>query len=175
MALFNCHECGHSISTTAKSCPSCGAKPKPPKNDPSFKKTYVLVALALVAIIIYKRDDSGGSTAPATAAARPVVDCAERSCLEHRSVAWIDRAKGAIKQKLKDPDSAEFQRVKFFAQREKLPPLVCGEVNAKNSFGGRAGFQRFISAGSSDLSYLETEMSDFESAWRMMCPVMSDA
>lgn len=175
MALFNCHECGHSISTTAKACPSCGAKPKPPKKEPSFKKAYVLVGLAVLAIIIYKRDN-GGSAAPASATAeRPVVDCAERSCLEHRSVAWIDRAKGAIKQKLKDPESAEFQRVKFFAQREKLPPLVCGEVNAKNSFGGKAGFQRFISAGSSELSYLETEMSDFESAWTMMCPVMSDA
>jgi len=26
MALFNCHECGCSVSTTAASCPNCGAR-----------------------------------------------------------------------------------------------------------------------------------------------------
>jgi len=26
MALFNCYECGSEVSTTATSCPSCGAR-----------------------------------------------------------------------------------------------------------------------------------------------------
>ena len=27
MALVKCHECGGPVSTTAKTCPQCGAKP----------------------------------------------------------------------------------------------------------------------------------------------------
>jgi hypothetical protein len=175
MALIKCHECRKRISTEAAACPYCGSRPKPPKNQPSFKKAYLLLGFVFLGILIFGRDEGAGTALSPSNSERPVVDCAERSCLEHRSVAWIDRAKGAVKQKLKDPGSAEFQRVKFFAQKEKLPPLVCGEVNAKNSLGGKAGFQRFISAGSADLSYLETEMPDFENAWTMMCPSMSDA
>jgi hypothetical protein len=32
MALINCHECGSPVSTEAKACPKCGAKPKPIKS-----------------------------------------------------------------------------------------------------------------------------------------------
>lgn len=28
MSIVACKECGHQVSTTAKSCPQCGAKPK---------------------------------------------------------------------------------------------------------------------------------------------------
>ena len=31
MALIDCIECGHQVSTTAIRCPSCGAMPKPAK------------------------------------------------------------------------------------------------------------------------------------------------
>lgn len=41
----------------------------------------------------------------------------------------------AVKQQLKDPDSAQFQNVKGY----------CGEVNSKNSYGGYVGFKRYIS------------------------------
>lgn len=30
MALVACPECGHTVSTTAQACPSCGAVPTPP-------------------------------------------------------------------------------------------------------------------------------------------------
>ena len=41
----------------------------------------------------------------------------------------------SVKNNLKDPESAQFQNVKGY----------CGEVNAKNSYGGYDGFKRFIS------------------------------
>src|SRR5690606_1839783 len=43
-------------------------------------------------------------------------------------------ARELVTANLKDPDSAKFRNQKG----------VCGEVNAKNSFGGYAGFVRFI-------------------------------
>jgi hypothetical protein len=46
-------------------------------------------------------------------------------------------AKSAVANSLKDPDSAQFRNVVYRA------PHVCGEVNAKNGFGGYAGFKKF--------------------------------
>lgn len=47
MALIKCHECGADVSTEAKTCPKCGAKPKTTTN-----KLAAIggVALALFAI-----------------------------------------------------------------------------------------------------------------------------
>jgi hypothetical protein len=50
----------------------------------------------------------------------------------------IPKAKRAVEFLLKDPDSAEFRSVRESAKR-----YVCGEVNAKNSFGAYTGFRRF--------------------------------
>jgi hypothetical protein len=46
---------------------------------------------------------------------------------------------------MKDPDSARFRLVTV----KKLDGarFVCGEINAKNSYGGYVGYQRFLSDG----------------------------
>lgn len=54
-------------------------------------------------------------------------------CSEEREV------RNAVSEQLKDPQSARFQN-----EREVRKGLYCGEVNAKNSFGGYTGFQPFI-------------------------------
>lgn len=63
---------------------------------------------------------------------------------------------------LKDPESAQFRNQKG----------LCGEVNAKNSFGGYAGFKRFI-AGGENLVFLEDdkrlEAGAFQAAWDKFC------
>ena len=52
------------------------------------------------------------------------------------------RAEDAVRAALRDPDSAQFraERIGFLAGA----PFVCGEVNAANGFGGKAGFEQFI-------------------------------
>ncbi len=39
---------------------------------------------------------------------------------------------------MKDPSSAQFREMK------RQGPLICGEINAKNSYGAYAGFQPFL-------------------------------
>ena len=81
--------------------------------------------------------------------------------------AWIRISQETIKQKLKDPNSAQFKNVTF--NRSSKSKVVCGQVNSKNSFGGYVGFQRFIAAGS-QFGYLESEISDdFSTVWRQFC------
>ena len=71
-----------------------------------------------------------------------MADDADEMCIRDR--VWV-------KAKLKDPDSAQFRNLQY------TPPFVCGEVNAKNSFGGYNGFERFIT-GTRDATFLESEV-----------------
>jgi hypothetical protein len=53
----------------------------------------------------------------------------------------VAEAKRLVGEQLRDPRSAEFRKV------EDYDGLVCGEVNARNSFGGMVGFQPFYVRG----------------------------
>jgi len=72
-----------------------------------------------------------------------------------------------IKARMKDPESARFRNV--FVSHSLGGPLVCGEVNAKNSFGGYTGFQRFVSGG--DQQVVDTDMApgEMDSLWPQAC------
>lgn len=56
----------------------------------------------------------------------------------------ISDAKEAVKDILKDPDSAKFYNVKRFVNTKDKKVYVCGEVNAKVPAGGYGGKQRFV-------------------------------
>lgn len=57
----------------------------------------------------------------------------------------IKATKEIVRATLKDPDSAQFRNVALFLN-ESGTGRVCGEVNAKNSFGGYTGFEVFYYA-----------------------------
>ncbi len=61
--------------------------------------------------------------------------------------ALLKRAKAAVKEQLNDADSAKFRNLKV--RNGDKGKIVCGEVNAKNRFGGYVGFQHFIAIGNS--------------------------
>jgi hypothetical protein len=74
----------------------------------------------------------------------------------------------AVKAKLSDPGSVRFRGV-FVRQQASGTKAVCGEVNAKNKMGGYGGFQRFISAGTGEFTWLQEEVPDFADAWNALC------
>ena len=47
--------------------------------------------------------------------------------------------------------------------------MTCGEVNSKNSFGAYTGFQKFVSAGKPELTFLQEQVPDFEIVWDRLC------
>lgn len=63
--------------------------------------------------------------------------------------AAIKTAVVTIKGELKDPDSARFRNFRVYKISELGTPRVCGEVNAKNSYGGYNGFTPFVAFGDS--------------------------
>ena len=87
-----------------------------------------------------------------------------------RQTAFITRAREAITQRLRDPESARFRNLYFHASQPGLM-VTCGEVNGRNGFGGYVGFKRFISNGLAETSFLETDMkqAEFAKAWAQLC------
>lgn len=79
-------------------------------------------------------------------------------------------AKQNVAAKLKDPQSAQFQNL--IVSSKSGASIVCGEVNAKNGFGGYTGFKRFVSAGPGMATQIEGgEMpaAEFQKAWQRAC------
>lgn len=55
----------------------------------------------------------------------------------------IESAKSSVRSRLKDPASAQFSQLRIVGSGPDA--RVCGFVNAKNSFGGYSGDERFVS------------------------------
>ena len=81
---------------------------------------------------------------------------------------WVAKAQEDVKARLKDPSTAEFRNVRV--SESSGAPLVCGEVNSNNSFGGKGGYQRFIFGGTQGL-FFEEQMAagEMDKAWPLLC------
>lgn len=95
----------------------------------------------------------------------------KKSSEDAKKASYIALNQERIKVRLKDPESAQFRNV-FVSNTSYISddtPVICGEINAKNSFGGYTGFERFVSHGSVQL--LETNMADGEMGkiWAQDC------
>lgn len=73
----------------------------------------------------------------------------------------IDEAKAAVRNILKDPSSAQFKNLKVNSMGD-----VCGQFNAKNSYGGYGDFEYFRyetkkkQLTNAEVSRLESEIAD---------------
>lgn len=72
-----------------------------------------------------------------------------------------NKTKDIVLSSLKDPSSAQFQNVKG----------SCGEVNAKNSYGGYIGFRKFYVSNETPIFYGENEndTQGFSRGWIAHC------
>lgn len=58
---------------------------------------------------------------------------------EKRLITLADAAKKSIAARYKDPDAVQFKGLVLDWQQQH----ICGELNAKNGFGGYTGYERF--------------------------------
>ena len=56
----------------------------------------------------------------------------------------VEAAKAVVAYDLKDPESARFRSIEI--RDFQGGKLICGEVNAKNSYGGYVGYQKFLAS-----------------------------
>lgn len=74
---------------------------------------------------------------------------------KHGAEKTIEAGLNALKLGLKDPDSATFQAVRLVDYFEGK--VVCGRVNAKNSYGGYVGYKPFV-AGPGGATIYDADM-----------------
>ncbi|WP_157096595.1 hypothetical protein [Tsuneonella dongtanensis] len=175
-----CPACAEVVKRAASLCKHCGHKFRsidpaeaPPSFDAeregrNFKTALALGIIGIISLVAYCTPDKAANDAAKSANA---VATAKESPLANEStqMAWIGKSQEGIKAKLRDPDSAEFRDSRFYSGGSA--PVVCGEVNSKNGFGGYGGYQRFIASGEK-LAFLESEMtssSEMDDAWKKMC------
>jgi hypothetical protein len=181
--MKRCHQCGYTIHAQVKTCPYCKTAQADARGGSG---TLLLVIGGVVALVAAANSITGGRTVkpPASPTAEGansstgdssdgLISSSDTSSSKYSDVAkqyaWIETGKEQIKTKLKDPDSATFRNVHFYSGGGV--PVTCGEVNAKNSFGGYNGFERFIAAGS-QLAVLESDMkspSELDEVWARFC------
>lgn len=75
----------------------------------------------------------------------------------------IAAAKKAVLERLNDPDSAKFGKIVV-----KESGVVCGYVNAKNTFGGYTGEKEFVSLGTKEATLLASD-DGAEKMWNERC------
>jgi len=114
------------------------------------------------------------SKGPETTAEPSKVSASERAmelirAEQARELAWIEQGKEAVREKLRDPESAQFKSAVFHRGADGAP-MSCGLVNSKNGFGGYVGWTRYMSGASSKLTFIESEVEGgFEDTWARFC------
>jgi len=163
MALVKCRECGKDVSSEAPTCPHCGVvKPAPKKAfNPSISGGQGCLLIIVILVVIGIIAGSGDSPSGSQASSEP-----SKPSFESRKYEAIAGARDAVKQMLKDPESAQFSDETAFPQGVD-GITVCGYVNAKNGFGGYTGNEAFVAAG--DIAYLQSQVSDFSGVWAKAC------
>lgn len=78
-------------------------------------------------------------------------------------------SKYKIEERLREPSSAVYRSVKVYQHPKSDGGVVfCGEVNARNGFGGMAGYERFVATPTH--AVLENMgPTEFQSGWDNFC------
>jgi hypothetical protein len=77
---------------------------------------------------------------------------------KERHEAVINLVKDSATRKLTDPFSAQFRNVRVVANEQY--EVVCGEMNAKNLYGGYVGFVDFVSNIDDNADYIYVHFDD---------------
>lgn len=92
--------------------------------------------------------------------------CGQKAAHQQReAAAVISMGEKYVREKIREPHAAQFRNQ--FIGRGGAP---CGEVNAKDAFGGYIGYQRYISVAR-ELTMLAQDVApeEFEESWRELC------
>lgn len=121
MALIKCHECGMEVSTEAKTCPKCGAKPT--KNMSAGMVMLIAFGIVIGAYSLF------GSSTPKPAAT-PEQNAQKEA--EDKRYALATITSKTIRDAMRDPDSLKFDHLLV----NEDGTVVCAGYRARNGFGG---------------------------------------
>lgn len=146
-----------------------GSPPPPPTKSGTgtLKTILMLTGIAVVLMLGSRAIDSYRGYADRAKGGTPTATPAQTNSrsaqdADLRRIKIERLAREEVKRHLKDPDTAQFRN-----QRGG-----CGEVNAKNLFGGYTGYKRFMFSGGGLLIFdgdPALEEGAFEESWIQLC------
>lgn len=161
MSLKKCKECGHGVSTTAETCPNCGARLT---RKPIGCLTGIVLIFVLGWIGLTIRDGSDNKPA-----AQRETDTGSLSRQKASEPSYLmDESVPMVLKVLKDPDSAKFRNGVFYRDKNGSTTALCGEVNSKNSFGAYGGFERYVVDPASNVRFNDGTAA-FQKHWSQKC------
>lgn len=159
MSLINCKECGKQVSSTAASCPHCGAKIK--KKTSKIALIFALIVLASVIAALLDKNNNDKS-----------VNAGNESNSENKDNSGVLSylVQDMIRKNAKDPDSVQFKNENFYTD-EKYGAVVCGQYNGKNSFGAYTGFKGYVATEKDKTLYMQDSVNKekFPEKWNKLC------
>lgn len=88
--------------------------------------------------------NAAAKQAEETKAQQDSAEAAEKAAVQVE----VDKFKAVLTSRFKDPSSAQFKSVVAYGIAKPLRiSFMCGQVNAKNSYGAYIGFKRFFMIG----------------------------
>lgn len=160
MALIKCAECGHQISTDAKACPSCGAKP--PKRTSLL--TWALGGLFAIGVIgaVANSGRSNNEATPAKALSPEEAKQAEARKLQEAGALHGART---LKASMKDPESFELKQLLLMTDG-----TACYTYRAKNSFNATLQSSAVLTQGKAMQFLVESKDGNrFVTTWNAKC------
>lgn len=184
MALIKCPDCGKEFSDLAAACPNCGrpsrpaaapAAPAPAANKPKLGCASIGCLTIIVLAIIGSLASHGTPSAEEQAATKAQLAkqneksdaAATQASSESHDFALKYNVQETVKSVLKDPESADFRDVTVV--HKGTWTTVCGEVNAKNGFGGYTGYTEFVGSIEGVMIRSDENASRFVKRWNSRC------
>lgn len=163
-----CPRCREPMHMTATRCPHCHADftPDEVRANIAGKKTdargcliIAAAAIGLAGLAAVSFSSGGDDDAVSVASASPSAG---------EIYAWEEAAKQVVRERLRDPESAEFRDLVVHPGDAGTATIICGKVNSRNGFGGMTGPQHFIAGGTVMLEE-EFSASQWQIAWSRFC------
>jgi hypothetical protein len=130
------------------------------------KRSACFEKVARDAVAALERRPAAPSAAtPAAETPEPPASTAPK---EGKYAAFVGKAKANVSRAFKDPSSVQFRNLFVSTSGSQA---LCGELNAKNSYGAYVGFRRFFATEEPALQDVEDPRapSVMATMWGMMC------
>jgi hypothetical protein len=154
MALAKCRECGHEVSTEAKTCPGCGVSKPTKRSGPS---TGLLVVVFLILLFVFASMFTTPSVDREPSASAPP---SER---DRHALALLAGAQ-ALQREMRNPSSFELLEAIYGDGG-----AVCYRYRAQNGFGGMNVERVVIGPRATFVRQESKDGAAFAQSWNSTC------